>query len=54
MIFFFLNNAGAGLGLATPLTTACFCLFFLDKNCLFRRTERLYDHIKRDTFQMRS
>ncbi len=43
-------NAGAGLGLATPLTTAACVSFFLDKNC----AEDLYDHIKQDTFQMRT
>ncbi len=45
-------NAGAGLGLATPFTTAA-SVFFLEKDCVYLDAERLYDHIKRETFQMR-
>ncbi len=44
-------NAGAGLGLATTFTTAASCLFFIEKDCIYLDAERLYDHIKRETFQ---
>ncbi len=46
-------NAGAGLGLATPFTTAA-SLFFLEKDCVYLDAERLYDHIKWETFQTRA
>ncbi len=46
-------NAGAGLGLATPFTTAA-SPFFLEKDCVYLDAERLYDHIKRETFQTRA
>ncbi len=48
------GNAGMGLGLATPLN-CCFCLFFfLENNCVYLDAERLYEHIKQATFQMRT
>ncbi len=47
-------NTGAGLGLATPFTTAALCLFFLEKDCVYLDAERLYDHIKSETFQRRA
>ncbi len=49
---FYAINAGAGLGLATPLTTAVSVTISLDKKCIYSVAERLYDHIKRETFQM--
>ncbi len=45
-------NAGAGLGLATPFTTAASVSFFREKDCVYLDAESLYDHIKRETFQM--
>ncbi len=45
-------NRGAELGLASPLTTAASVSFFLDKNCIYLDAERLYVHIKQETFQM--
>ncbi len=47
-------NAGTGLGLATPLTTAVSDTFSLDKKCIYSVAERPYDHIKRETFQTRA
>ncbi len=47
-------NAGAGLGLATPLSTAASISFFLEKDWVYLDAERLYDHIKREKFQMRT
>ncbi len=46
-------NAGAGLGLATPFTTAASVSFFL-KRIVYVDADRLYDHIKRETFQTRA
>ncbi len=43
-------NTGAELRLATPLTNAA-SVFFLDKDCVYLDVERLYDHIKQETFQ---
>ncbi len=43
-------NAGAGLGLATPFTTAA-CLFFLENDCVYLDAECLYDHINWEKFQ---
>ncbi len=41
------------LVLAThPTHICCFCLFFLDKECIYSISERLYDHINPETFQM--
>ncbi len=51
---FYAINAGAGLGLATPFTTAASVSFFLEKDCVYLDAERLYDHIKRETFQTRA
>ncbi len=54
------DDLGYGLGsgfsfkplqTSTPLTTATSVSFFLTKLHLFRRAERLYDHIKRETFR---
>ncbi len=45
-------NAGAGLGLATPFTTAASVSSFLEKDCVYLDAEHLYDHIKWETFQM--
>ncbi len=44
-------NAGAELGLATPLTTAVSDTFSLDKKCIYSVAECLYEHIKWKTFQ---
>ncbi len=41
-------NAGAGLGLATPFKTAASAF------CRGLFADRLYDHIKRETFQTRA
>ncbi len=46
-----LLTQGRGLGLATPLITANSVTFFLDKKCIYSVTERLYEHIKQETFQ---
>ncbi len=62
IIFFKINmlkifnaiNAGAGLDLAIPFTNCCICLFFLEKDCVYLDAERLYDHIKWETFQPRA
>ncbi len=45
-------NAGAGLGLATPLTTAVFVTISLKKKCIYSVAERLYEQINREMFQM--
>ncbi len=45
-------NAGAGLGLATPLTTAVFVTISLKKKCIYSVAERLYEQIKQEMFQM--
>ncbi len=42
-------NTGAEQGLATPVTTAASVSF--DKNCVYLDAERLYEHIKQETFQ---
>ncbi len=44
-------NAGAELGLATPTNSCYFCLFFLDKECIYSVVASLYDHIKLEMFQ---
>ncbi len=44
-------NAGAGLGLDTPFTTAASVSLFLEKDCVYLDPERIYDHIKRETLQ---
>ncbi len=51
---FYAINAGAGLGLATALTTAVSVTISLDKKCIYSVAERLYDRIKRETFQTRA
>ncbi len=43
-------NAGAGLRLATSFTTAVSVTFSLDKKCIYSVVERIYDHIKPETF----
>ncbi len=48
------NNAGAGLGLATPFTTAASLSFFLEKYSVYLDAELIYDHIKWETFQTRT
>ncbi len=45
-------NAGAELGLATPLTTAISVTFPLDEKCIYSVAELLYKHIKPETIQM--
>ncbi len=47
-------NAGAGLGLATALTTAVSVTISLDNKSIYSVAERPYDHIKRETFQTRA
>ncbi len=44
-------NTGAGLRLATPLTTAA-SVSFSEKNHVYLNAEHLCDHIKWETFQM--
>ncbi len=45
---------GRSLGLATQLITANSVSFFLDKKCIYSVAERIYEHIKQDTFQTRA
>ncbi len=47
-------NAGAGLVLVTLITTAASVSFIFDNNCVYIDTECLYDHIKRETFPIRT
>ncbi len=45
-------RGGAGVG--HPIQNCCLCLFFLEKDCVYLDAERLYDHIKWETFQTRA
>ncbi len=47
-------NAGAEPRVGHPTHNCYFCLFFLDKKCIYSVAERLYENIKRETFQTRS
>ncbi len=51
---FYKINAGAGLGLATPLTTAVSVIFSLDNECIYSVAEHLSDHIKPEMYQTRA
>ncbi len=37
-----------------PIHNCCLWLFFLEKDCVYLDAERLYDHIKWETFQTRA
>ncbi len=43
-------NAGAELGLATPLTTATSVSYSFDENYVYLNAERLYEPIKMEDF----
>ncbi len=47
-------NTGAEPRVGHPTYNCCFCLFFIDKKCIYSVAERLYDHINPETFQTRA